>query len=701
MKKAQFFSILLLVIFSFFSLISCNSTSITGPNLINFTPTPSTLPIPSHTNTPLPTPTSTPDYSNLKVLLFISGTLGDHSYFDLFTKGIQLAQQEYRFSLQTVESGWGAINYVGSFTETLANGTYDIVVAFGDAMRWSVETEAAKYPGTKFILLDGKVNSGLKNIFSGPVNKEKAAYIAGLYAGYMTSNTSLQGINADTKIGAIGISNDFVNNQVLMSFRKGAIDAGLKIKDVMIENVDALQKIKDSKRIATQMYLNGADIIFLFSDLADYGGAQAAFELGHYVIGMGKDYAGTLSYSNSQLTNNVLTSAVIKPDLIAYDAITKALDKTLPFGSMISYGINGGFVGLVKNENFEQLSPPDLKEKITLAEQELSKPKILFVMNNSWEDDLFSDFMRSNYEQAANNSNLQYSILQLDEINSDLESKWESVFVYNTFDVLITSGEEAVEHVTYYAQLFPNHKFILIGGKVDFFSNYLPNVYSASFRTNEAFYLAGMYASLMTKTSTISMINPDAIIGVVAGVDDKPYLDNRIKAFKQGATDAGLDANSILVNYSGGFFENQNAATAAGNIYNQKADMILNLSGPAGGGIIQSAQEEGFYMIEYTSGGNPAEINSNPDEAPFILTSVFENREKVMMDILTKIEKGEMIYGQLETLGLSTGMIGIDKSGNFERLTPESIKTEIENTEKKIIDHEIFILPEYIPGLYF
>ncbi len=695
------FSIFFIIILLLTTSTSCGSLPPISSGLDAQTPALSETPLPSPTFTPIPTQTPTPDYSLVKVLFFVNGTLGDRFYFDLFAEGIQAAQQKYGFNLQIVESGWGASNYIKSFSTTLANEPYNIVVAVGDAMRWSVQTEAAKYPNTNFLLLDGKIDVNLSNVFSAPININKAAYLAGMYAGTMTMQTSIQGINASSKIGAIGIGNDPQNYLTLMSFRNGGMDAGLALQDITIETIDVAQKIKDTERIATQMYSNGADIIFLFSGRADLGGAKAAFDLGHYIIGMGKDYASMLSSSNNELVGNVLTSVVMHPEQIALDAVSKAIENTLPYGSMISYGIDEGYVGLVKNEGYEELTPLEVKEQISLAEKDFAKPEVLFVINQSWEDDLYSGSMRKGYEQAANQFDLPLDMIQLETNPDELDAAWESLFIDNTFDILITSGEETVERITYFAQKYPNIKFILIGGKIDFYSNFLPNVYSVAFRTNEAFYLAGLYANLMTLNTSVPFINPESMLGVVAGVQEKPYLENRIKAFKQGATDSGMDVNNIIVDYTGGFLEMENATETANRLFTQNTDILMSLAGPAEEGILQAAQNDGFYVIGYSALGDQFDSLYTPEQAQVIITTVYENRPAVILDVLTKISTGNINYGQLDTLGLSSGMIGLVKSTTYESLTPESIQAEMLTAEEKIINHQIFIIPEFYPGLFY
>src|SRR5574337_212008 len=93
-----------------------------------------------------------------------------------------------------------------------------------------LQTVAPKYPDKKFIIFDAPVDytkCECKNVYSVTYKQNEGSYLAGLYAGLMTQDTALKGINADKIIGTVGGQDIPVINDFIVGYKQGAKDAGV------------------------------------------------------------------------------------------------------------------------------------------------------------------------------------------------------------------------------------------------------------------------------------------------------------------------------------------------------------------------------------------------------------------------------------------------------------------------------------------
>ncbi|MEO3795994.1 BMP family ABC transporter substrate-binding protein [Nonomuraea sp. B10E15] len=145
--------------------------------------------------------------------------------------------------------------------------------------------------------------------------------------------------------------------------------------------------------------------------------------------------------------------------------------------------------------------------------------------------------------------------------------------------VIATAGFSAAEPLTQVAKEFPGQQFAILDAEVD-----LPNVRSYAWAVEQATYVAGVSAALLSKTKTI---------GAVFGME-VPSLKRWQAGYEAGAK-AAVPGTKVLINYVGSFSDPAKSLTLAIAQKQQGADVILPASG-SNLGVISEAAKNGFSV---------------------------------------------------------------------------------------------------------
>ena len=308
----------------------------------------------------------------LKVIHLVNGNLGDKSFFDSAERGIKQASEEFGFEYKTIELGSDPAAWEPGLEDATANEEYDIMIMGTYQMTEFLEKIADKYPDKYFMIYDSAVTpencaDGCKHVYSITYKQNEGSYVAGVYAGLMTKtgivgNVCAQDIPVinDFKVGFIqGVKSVNPDYEVLVNYAGGWYDPA------------------KGKEQALAMYQQGADIVFQVAGATGDGIFQAAQETGNYAIGVDSDQALIVEETNPELAAVIITSMMKKVDNSLYRALKLHLEGTLPYGQSEALGIVEGGVGLAKNKFFDEVTPQDVKDAVTQAEEDVTNGTII------------------------------------------------------------------------------------------------------------------------------------------------------------------------------------------------------------------------------------------------------------------------------------------------------------------------------------
>lgn len=203
------------------------------------------------------------------------------------------------------------------------------------------------------------------------------------------------------------------------------------------------------------------------------------------------------------------------------------------------------------------------------------------------------------------------------------------------------------------------------------------NVTSFVFAEHEGSYLAGALAALVTGDTSIEGINEDLVIGVVGGTKSTG-IDKFIVGFIQGATDANPDVQ-VLTSYTNDFGDAAKGRAAAEAMFEQGADIVYQIAGGAGLGVIQAAQDAGVYAIG-------VDTDQSPIAPEAVLTSMVKRTDTAVYESVKGVVEGTLEGGATVNLDLEAGGVEL---GPINEAVPQDYIDQVEELEVKIVSGEI------------
>jgi len=306
--------------------------------------------------------------------------------------------------------------------------------------------------------------------------------------------------------------------------------------------------------------------------------------------------------------------------------------------------------------------------------------KVVHLVNGTLGDKSFIDSAHRGLVQASEEFGFE---LVTSEAGTD-PAKWEPAFMDAVqdpdVDVIVVGSSDLMEVLLATAPEYPEKKFIMFDNPIDFTAGEYGNIYAVQYKQNEGSYLAGLYAGLMSESK---------IIGAVGGMDI-PVINDFMVGYKQGAKDAGVPEENVLIQYAGGWSDPAKGKELALTMYQQGADVVFQVAGGTGEGVFYAAQEAGKWAIGVDSDQALLEEETNPELAERILTSMLKNVDKSLYRAFKLIYEGTLPFGTNENLGIPDG-VGLAYNKYFEANTPQEVKDKIAEAEAKVISGEIVV----------
>jgi basic membrane protein A len=206
------------------------------------------------------------------------------------------------------------------------------------------------------------------------------------------------------------------------------------------------------------------------------------------------------------------------------------------------------------------------------------------------------------------------------------------------------------------------------------------NIASVLFQEQEGSYLAGTLAGLVTTDTSIKGINAEPVIGVIGGTKSAG-IDKFIAGFIQGAKAANA-AIDVKVAYSNNFADPAIGLQMAKAMFEQGADIVYQIAGGTGMGVIQAAKEAGHYAIGVDTDQDGLAPGS-------VLTSMIKRTDVAVETVIKEYAAGNFAGGKTMSLGLKEGAVGISEMKHTKDLIPAAILEKVEAAKQGILSGEI------------
>jgi basic membrane lipoprotein Med (substrate-binding protein (PBP1-ABC) superfamily) len=261
---------------------------------------------------------------------------------------------------------------------------------------------------------------------------------------------------------------------------------------------------------------------------------------------------------------------------------------------------------------------------------------------------------------------------EVSHVESKTPSQWEEHFRFYAsrgYNLVFGHGFEYQEPAKNVAPDFPNTIFITTSG-----STVMENVAPVVFELEEATYLLGVIAGMMTKTGKV---------GLVGGMNI-PSINSTFYAFEEGAKSVNLDIK-ISRSYVGDWENIGKAKELALSQIAEGADFIFHNADAAGRGVFHAVEESRKAGKNvYAFGSNRDQNNVAPDA--ILASAVIDPKAFVYVANLVKTGKFEP---KIMWLGMSVEeTIRLVYNPKLKDRVPEKVQAKVEEIRRKILSGE-------------
>lgn len=314
---------------------------------------------------------------------------------------------------------------------------------------------------------------------------------------------------------------------------------------------------------------------------------------------------------------------------------------------------------------------------------------VVYLVNGNLGDKSFFDSAQAGLEQLKADGRITLRTIEMGGTDED-QPTWLSnlyeVSESGEYDVVICGTYQMPDYLKEVATAYPEQKYVIFDDNTYVGEN--SNVLNLTYKQNDLGYLIGVYAACMTVDTNLPLVNEDAVVGFVGGVDS-PVINDFLIGFIQGAQSVNPDIK-IDTRYTNDYVDTAIAKEYGISMINDNhCDIIWGVAGNAGNGAAEAALETGkAYFIGVDS---DQELTLSSDLAALTLTSGLKNIGNSLIWVFDELDAGNEHWGTEVSLGLAEGGVGIVTDKNFDKLASAETKAAVEATQAGVLDGSIVV----------
>lgn len=302
------------------------------------------------------------------------------------------------------------------------------------------------------------------------------------------------------------------------------------------------------------------------------------------------------------------------------------------------------------------------------------RPAALIIAQGGLGDQSYNDLAYSGFKKAIKETGIEGKPVESKDVvaqASDILRRASDADFGLVVDLEYSHGDPLVA----VAKDYPDTDYVILNqvreGK---------NVASVLFQEQEGSYLAGTLAALVTTDTKIKGINDKPIIGVIGGTKSAG-IDKFIAGYIQGAKAANPNVQ-VKVAYSNNFGDPAIGLQMTKAMFEEGADIVYQVAGGTGMGVIQAAKEEGHYAIG---------VDTDQDGiAPgAVLTSMVKRTDIAVETMVKDYASDNFPGGQTVTFGLKEDGVGLSEMKYTRDLIPANILKKVDEAKEGILSGKI------------
>lgn len=302
----------------------------------------------------------------LKVIYLVNGSLGDKGFYDSAASGIAMIEDQLGAETKIVEMGRDETTYESNFLD-VSEQDWSLITCGTFSVKELAEDIALQFPEKNYLAFDvtidfEKVTTG--NMLGLGYYSNQGAFLAGALAAKMLLESGDARIDASQKtLGFIGSMDTTGINDFLVGYLEGIKYVDPEIK-VLTSYVGSFEDVTKCMEMTTQLYNQGAQIVYAPASQSILGAATAASNANKYLIACDQDLYSQLVESDPAMAEIILTSSLKNVGESIFTAVKSLQDGTMEMGQNYTLGLDSGAVGLAKNDNYTAIVPEEIQSLI-------------------------------------------------------------------------------------------------------------------------------------------------------------------------------------------------------------------------------------------------------------------------------------------------------------------------------------------------
>jgi basic membrane protein A len=262
-----------------------------------------------------------------------------------------------------------------------------------------------------------------------------------------------------------------------------------------------------------------------------------------------------------------------------------------------------------------------------------------------------------------------------------------TTLVKQGYDLIIGVGFLQTDAMDTIATKFPKSKFAQVDVDVTSLKHKPKNVQGILFKEQEVGYIVGVVATLLSRDERLpSKAGKVPFIASVGGIKIPP-VDRFIAGYEFAAKKTEGTA-TVKHAYSQDFGDQAKCKEIAQNFYDQGADVVFQVAGGCGLGVIASSKEQGKWSIG-------VDADQNYIDPTHVATSALKKVDRGVYLTIASLVANKFKGGVNRAFGVKEGGVG---AGKFSPKVPASVKAAAAKAALDIKSGKIKGIPVTVKG---
>lgn len=313
------------------------------------------------------------DGDAMKVIYLVNGSLGDKGFYDSAASGVNMIEENLGAETKIVEMGRDETAYESNFLD-VSEQDWDLILCGTFSVKELAEQTAMEYPEKNYLVFDVSIDFDTvttDNIMGLGYYSNQGAFLSGALAAKMLLESDDERIDNSQKIlGFVGSMDTTGINDFLVGYLEGVKYVDPEIR-VLTSYVGSFEDVTKCMEMTSQLYSQGAQIVYAPASQSILGAASAAADCNKYLIACDQDLYEQQVDSDPDMAATILTSSLKNVGESLYTAVQNLNDGTMKMGNNYTLGLDSGAVGLAKNDNYLTIVPEDIQTAINEIEEKI------------------------------------------------------------------------------------------------------------------------------------------------------------------------------------------------------------------------------------------------------------------------------------------------------------------------------------------